>query len=467
MVKKITKSFRIVMIAAAMIVGAAFTVLADETTFVSGTSLNGLGISGMTVEEATERIRNFYSSEYKLVVKARSGSQEVLLGTDIGFTVTVPDGMLQEILDTQNAGGRLSGPDIDNKHRVEMQNTYSEEALRDKVYGLNCISGTNIVTTTDAHISAYQEGQPFVIVPEVIGNNVNPDNVEAVIRQAVISGDKEIDLDANGCYYQVQITSGDETLIALCDTMNQCREMTVTYVFGDVEEVLESATICTWITGAENGQITLNRDSVAAYVSALAGKYNTAGTTRVFHTATGRDVELKGSYGWTINQQAETDALYAVIQTAQSQSREPIYSASAASRSGQDWGITYVEVDLTGQHVYMVKDGTVVWDASCVTGNLAKGNDTPAGIYSLAYKQRDKVLRGAKQADGTYEYESPVSYWMPFNGGIGLHDANWRSKFGGTIYKTNGSHGCINLPPSQTGALYELVYAGIPVLCYQ
>ena len=114
----------------------------------------------------------------------------------------------------------------------------------------------------------------------------------------------------------------------------------------------------------------------------------------------------------------------------------------------------------------MVKDGAIVWDAPCVTGNESKGHNTPAGIYTLTYKQRDRVLRGAKRADGSYEYESPVSYWMPFNGGIGLHDANWRGSFGGTIYKTNGSHGCVNLPPQKTAALYELVYQGIPVICY-
>jgi lipoprotein-anchoring transpeptidase ErfK/SrfK len=114
----------------------------------------------------------------------------------------------------------------------------------------------------------------------------------------------------------------------------------------------------------------------------------------------------------------------------------------------------------------MTVDGQVVWDAPCVTGNLSKSYDTPAGLYSLTYKERDRVLRGKKQADGTYEYESPVSYWMPFNGGIGFHDANWRSRFGGDIYKTAGSHGCVNLPPEKAALLYDYVYAGMPVICY-
>ena len=96
--------------------------------------------------------------------------------------------------------------------------------------------------------------------------------------------------------------------------------------------------------------------------------------------------------------------------------------------------------------------------------NLIEGSGT--GIYSIAYKQTDRILRGAKKADGTYEYESHVDYWMPFNGGIGLHDADWRGSFGGSIYKTNGSHGCINLPVDKAPALYELIEKGTPVICH-
>ena len=131
-----------------------------------------------------------------------------------------------------------------------------------------------------------------------------------------------------------------------------------------------------------------------------------------------------------------------------------------------DWGNTYVEIDLTSQHVYMYQDGNLAWDAPCVTGNVSKNYTTPEGIYSLTYKQTDRILRGEKKADGTYEYESHVDYWMPFNGGIGLHDASWRSKFGGTIYQYGGSHGCINLPSAKAKTLSDMVYTGIPVICY-
>lgn len=446
--------------------GTALADEADETKFVQGTSVNGLGIGSLTVDEAAGRIGSFYSSEYKLTIKERGGKEEYINGPDIGFTVGLPDGFLQEILNQQNAGGRLSGPDVDNKHRIDMTNTFNADALTAKINELNCISGSSIVTTADAHVSAYQEGQPFTIIPEVRGNNVYPEKVAEAVRAAVTAGSSEVNLEESGCYYEVQITSDNAQLAELRDTMNRCREMSITYTFGENSEVLDAAGICSWITGTQDGVIMVNRDQALAYVQSLAAKYDTAGTTRTFRTATGRDVSVSGPYGWKIDQNAETDALIGMIRTGESQSREPQYASAAVDHTAQEWGNTYVEVDLTGQHVYMTKDGAVVWDAPCVTGNSAKNYDTPAGIYSLTYKERDRVLRGAKRADGSYEYESPVSYWMPFNGGIGLHDANWRGSFGGSIYKNNGSHGCVNLPPAKVKALYDMVYKGMPVICY-
>lgn len=446
--------------------GTALADEADETKFVQGTSVNGLGIGSLTVDEAAGRIGSFYSSEYKLTIKERGGKEEYINGPDIGFTVGLPDGFLQEILNQQNAGGRLSGPDVDNKHRIDMTNTFNADALTAKINELNCISGSSIVTTADAHVSAYQEGQPFTIIPEVRGNNVYPEKVAEAVRAAVTAGSSEVNLEESGCYYEVQITSDNAQLAELRDTMNRCREMSITYTFGENSEVLDAAAICSWITGTQDGVIMVNRDQALAYVQSLAAKYDTAGTTRTFRTASGRDVSVSGPYGWKIDQNAETDALIGMIRTGESQSREPQYASAAVDHTAQEWGNTYVEVDLTGQHVYMTKDGAVVWDAPCVTGNSAKNYDTPAGIYSLTYKERDRVLRGAKRADGSYEYESPVSYWMPFNGGIGLHDANWRGSFGGSIYKNNGSHGCVNLPPAKVKALYDMVYKGMPVICY-
>ncbi|MFR5732499.1 MAG: hypothetical protein ACLUD2_11715 [Clostridium sp.] len=116
----------------------------------------------------------------------------------------------------------------------------SSATLDAKIGSLNAIGGSSIVTTADAYVSGYQEGQPFTIVPEVRGNNVDREKTAQVIRDAAARGETEVDLEAAGCYYTPSVTKDDETLKNLCDTMNRCREMTVTYTFGEQSEVTGS-----------------------------------------------------------------------------------------------------------------------------------------------------------------------------------------------------------------------------------
>ena len=454
--------------AAVIALTVSFSALAEEDTcFVSGTSFNGVKVSKMTVEEAKARIEGYFAGEYQLVLQKKDGTEETIQCSEIGYQALVPGG-LEEILAAQNEGGRVSGPAANNSYTLSLQVTYDSAALEAKLQALDCVAGEGVVKTENARVSAYQEGQEFTIIPEVRGNSLNLEKTRAAVEEALKNGAGELDLLDAGCYETVQISASDPALIQLCDTMNRYRTMTVTYQMGEATEVLGSDRICSWLSADGNGQLQVSAEGAASFVQELASKYNTAGTSRTFRTVSGRDVTLTGPYGWKIDQAGEAAALTQLIaSTAESQTREPLYAQSAAQRSGSDWGNTYVEIDLTGQHVYMIQEGNVVWDAPCVTGNVAKNYTTPEGIYSLTYKEKDRILRGAKQADGSYEYESHVDYWMPFNGGIGLHDASWRGSFGGTIYQTSGSHGCVNLPPSKAAALYDLVYKGIPVICYK
>ena len=50
--------------------------------------------------------------------------------------------------------------------------------------------------------------------------------------------------------------------------------------------------------------------------------------------------------------------------------------------------------------------------------------------------------------------------------GIGLHDSSWRTEFGGDIWKTNGSHGCINMPKNKIPQLFNMVEVGMPVVMH-
>ena len=124
-------------------------------------------------------------------------------------------------------------------------------------------------------------------------------------------------------------------------------------------------------------------------------------------------------------------------------------------------------MDLSEQHMYFYQNGEDIFESDIVSGDMRYSDrQTPAGIYTIYYKKSPDVLRRTKKADGTYSYEQPVTYWMPFNGGIGFHDADWQPYFGGDRYLTGGSHGCINLPPENAGQLYSLIQYDVPIICF-
>ena len=141
-------------------------------------------------------------------------------------------------------------------------------------------------------------------------------------------------------------------------------------------------------------------------------------------------------------------------------SKEPAYYQTAAAHGKDDIGNTYVEIDLTGQHMWFYKNGLLITQGDVVTGTYGSDKTrTPVGIYKIDYKDRNATLKGE-------DYAAPVDFWLPFNGGIGIHDASWRDKFGGELYKTGGSHGCINTPYDVAKTIFDNIETGTPVVCY-
>ena len=151
--------------------------------------------------------------------------------------------------------------------------------------------------------------------------------------------------------------------------------------------------------------------------------------------------------------------------------REPVYYSTNdydnpvyLRRNGtDDLAGTYVEVCLSNQHLWFYKDYGLIIDTDIVSGCVAKKAETKTGAFPLAYKESPSTLVGEDAADG---YRTEVQYWMPFYEGQGLHDANWRSSFGGGIYLTSGSHGCVNMPPYAAATVYNYIQAGTAIIIY-
>lgn len=200
---------------------------------------------------------------------------------------------------------------------------------------------------------------------------------------------------------------------------------------------------------------------MAAWVDQLADQYDTIGAYLPFVTSNGETVYPESrTYGWQMDRETETEELYQILLAGDSVQRSPVWLESAASRGENDIGDTYVEIDYTNQRMWYYKDGQLLVETPVVTGNVGAGMASPEGVFCLVGKQEDAVLTGE-------DYKTPVDYWMPFYGGVGIHDADtWRTSYGGDIYQWSGSHGCINTPTAQAAVIYQNIEVGTPVICY-
>ena len=429
-----------------------------KTCFLPGTIVDGMDVTGKTAAEVEDAIMEQLKG-YKLTINGREDLSESITGEEVGLYAEFDDTLAKAIAAQKPMewGKYRFGKSV-NEVNTDALIRYNDEMLGEAVDSLSCMDKENMREPQDAKISDYTSGG-YTIIKEDEGTELLEDKVKEAVAAAVMSLAESVDLEEQGCYVSPSITSEDEALKTACETMNKYVGARITYQFGDKSETLSGDEIHNWLT-VNGTSVRINEGKATEYVKKLAASYDTAYKAKSLKTSYGKTVSITGgSYGYKINQAKEAATLVSLIKNGEQTSREPEYSQKGASRTGNDYGNTYVEINLTAQHLYFYVKGKLVVQSDFVSGNAAKGWSTPAGAYSITYKQRNATLKGQG-------YATPVSYWMPFNGGIGLHDANWRKTFGGTIYKTNGSHGCVNLPPAVAKTIYENISAGDPVLCY-
>lgn len=395
--------------------------------------------------------------QYVLTIITRDGEEEIR-GSDIGLRAEF-DGTLEGILEMQNPVAWGIHALKQDAYEIETKVSFDEGELAEAFHTLTCLNSEQVESPVDAYLT-YVKGSGYQIVPEVRGNEVLEEVFYREVKKAISNLRKEISLEDLGVYREPRVLSDDAGLKDRMEAWTPYADVTVTYRFGSRTEILDGSITSQWLSETEDGDVVIDKEKAAEYVKGLAQTYNTAYRAKELKTSYGSTVTItSGHYGWLIDQSAETEALMEILSSGQSQEREPVYSQRAASHDGPDYGDTYAELNLTAQHIFFYKNGTLLVESDFVSGDEAKGWSTPPGAFSLTYKQKNAVLKGKN-------YATPVTYWMPFNGNIGMHDGYWRSSFGGTIYKKNGSHGCVNLPPAVAKTIFENIEGGMPVLCY-
>lgn len=438
-----------------------------QDKFLPGTNINHIDCSGMTAEEAEEKIRRRVE-DYSLTVYAREAEPQVITAESIEYKYQPYDGV-EKVMAQQKPMSWVNSFFSERSYTVGESISYNREKVREQMNQLDFMQPDRQTAPVDAHLE-YQENQ-FVIVPETVGTAVDAEKTLEILCKCVEESLSSVDLEKEDVYQKAAVLKDNEQLVQELEHLNSYAKASITYTFGDQTEVLNGDVIRNWITAGEGAGTEIDESvlegNVYAYVADLAARHDTLGASRPFTTTSGRTINVAGgNYGWQIDQYAEAVQLLEEIRSGQVVSREPNYVSTALQAGPDDIGKTYIEVDLTSQHMYYYREGMLIFESEIVSGKPTPDKATPTGVCHLYYKKLDEVLRGEKQENGEYEYETPVQYWMPFNGGVGFHDANWQASFGGDVYTYNGSHGCINLPVSKAAELYEIIDTETPIVVF-
>lgn len=489
----------------------------SKDRFPQKTFINDVECSGMTTEQAKETLVKEWNSR-----RFYFTSKDKTLGSVGGmkFTYDIDDSLKElkksNFFKTASNYFFHSDFDVDMDMTVKKVNKGFKKKLKKEAY----LKEDKITKTRDAYVDL--STADFRIVPEVYGNNTDYNALSAKIAELMAEDTFTMEYKTSDFYKQPDITADSEEIKEHREFCKKYLTSKVTYVFGDEEvkippqelekiyqiEVVETGEVKQAEDGSQESsegqesqesqvssdnpqgqegtdvqegqdseeeaspkpepKVLVDQEAVRKYVEGLAKEYNTLGKTRKFRSFSGKDIEVTGGdYGFAISIDGETEQLVKDLEANKEVKREPVWlmTGFAGYSREDDIGTTYVDVSLADQHLWYFKNGKKVVDCPVVTGNINMGYNTPAGAFSLSYKQRGATLKGSN-ADGS-SYESPVSYWMPFYGNYGMHDASWRGSFGGNIFRGNGSHGCVNMPIPAAKKLFEnLADKGVPVIVH-
>ena len=427
--------------------------------FYFRTKIGNVDVSGKSAAAAEKELQQALD-EYELTIKERDGKTDSIVGDEIDLTIEW-NKKPSTYIEKQNGFAwivKVFKPDV---HKIDGTFFYDETKLTEQIAGLSAMEEAKQMPAVDAKVSEYDAKEGYTLVPSVPGTVVDVEAFTTNIKDCISTLDTELDMAEGNSYVQPVVADDNEKLLACIAQLNKALDTVITYQVGASTQVLDATTFQPWLYVNEILDVAVNDEALSEYVKGLASTYNTCYAAKNFMTSYGKEVKVTNShYGWKVDNAAEKAAIIADLMAGAPVTRDLNYAMTANSHDGNDYGNSYVEINLTAQHLFVYVNGQLMVETDFVSGDLRKGWNSPTGIWGLTYKTKDAVLRGDN-------YATPVDYWMPFAGNVGMHDATWRREFGGSLYKRDGSHGCINLPWSKAKAIYEYVSKGFPVIVYE
>ncbi len=436
-----------------------------HNAFAYGTWINNVYCTGKSIEEVNEELVKDFTYE-GITVLDKDGNAYVIDAEKIGYQFDFLKA-LEIYRKQQNSWMWIESLLHGDNTKLAPVVSYDAQTLEELINQLPFIAEEHRHSEKTRRIAIVKTNQGYELLNERTGV-LNVGEAKQAVKEAIEESRTEISLAKEGCYQDLELTGQMQETLQLWEKVERFQECGIVYQMGDEQVPVDASVVCEWIKLEEDGSFALDEKgslclregAIEEFVDALAQEYDTVGAERQFRATRGELVTIEGgTYGNKIDREAETAYLTEAFLNGRQEVHEPAYLQKALVQGKNDIGSTYVEVDMGEQMMYYYVDGIQQLATPVVTGNTSRRMGTPAGVNYVYLKQTNRILRGPG-------YASHVDFWMPVKGNIGIHDASWRSKYGGTIYQTNGSHGCINTPRDIMVQFYESVEVGTPVVMF-
>ncbi|MCM1039761.1 MAG: L,D-transpeptidase/peptidoglycan binding protein [Ruminococcus sp.] len=432
-----------------------------RNAFEYGTWINSIYCTGKSIEEVNEELSGqFYYDGITVYDKEqnvwRIPAQDIACQSDFKEALNL-------YLNRQNAWLWVDSFWKIRDEEIKPVVSYDEIKLEACFDTISCLTEE----TKEREFAIIKTPQGYELRNECVGV-LDSEKAKDAIKEAILNAEPSVSLEEAGCYYDMELTEDMQEILQIWNQVQDFQNCGIIYQLGEDTIALDASVVCDWIKLAEDGsfaldeqgKIQLREEAIAEFIEDLAKEYDTVGGLRAFQTTTRGVIEVEGgTYGNKIDKEAEIAYLTEAFADKKEEIHTPLYVQTALKQGKDDIGDTYVEIDMGEQMMYYYQSGILQIETPVVTGNTSRRMGTPSGVNYVYLKQTNRILRG----EG---YASHVNFWMPVKGNIGIHDASWRSSYGGQIYQTNGSHGCINTPYEAMVKMYEMVEVGTPVVMY-
>ena len=433
--------------------------------FLPNTKIGEADVSYGNTEYAASVLRNRCSAS-TITVVFRQGRAETMRGADLNLSVSGLNEMVERQLSIQKESPLWKWPAAfftERNFSPAMRYDFNGTRFFSHVRNFPEMQKENMAPPENARIEKADDSHSFKIIKEKEGNTVNTIPAIIYIANAIRNGKNRIILDGvQGIYAEPDVSSDSARLKEKLEELNTAVSGGISYAMPDGSVLaLGPDTVSEWVSQDETGDYFVDedawRENAEEFVDELAAECNSVWEEREFDSTEYGTITIPGgTYGYILDKDAEIEEIMDRLSSAEAEhvERKPYYTQEESEdRSNHGIGGTYVEVSISDQHLWYYEDGEIVLETPVVTGTRGR-SDTPRGQFRIQYTQRNAVLVGRPDANGEPSYRTPVSWWMPFYNGCGLHDAGWRGSFGGSIYTYGGSHGCVNMPPVKAEQLF-------------